>query len=269
MSTVGYREMKELAEGFERIFHSAVCSGIVGDARHARAGGYHIGRAYQAGSNYSVVRPDDRSGQGPSDGASAIDMSMNAADMRLATARLAGAYRNTADPRRKYLNAFNGWDGTGTATRFDVYARRTKPATSDHKWHIHLEQRRRYICDRTSNLAILSILRGESVATWLRNSGITAAPITRPGRTTALKAPAYPGRVLRRNDRQREPDAAVRQWQQRMRARGWTSIGNADGLPGKKFETVVKAWQKTCRLPVDGTVGPHTWPTPWTRPMGS
>jgi hypothetical protein len=265
-ATVGYKEMKELAKGFEKIFHSAVCSGIVGDARHARQGGYHIGRKFQPGSNYSVVRPDDRSGRGPADGASAIDMTMNGADMRLATARLANAYRNTADPRRKYLNAFNGWDGGKTALRFDVYARKIKTATSDHKWHIHLEQRRRYILDSVSNEAILSILRGDSVTTWLRSRGVV--PQLGPGpKPIALKAPAFPGRTLQRNDALRKPDPAVRQWQQRMRDRGWTSIGPADGMPGEKFGRVVRAWQKTIRLPVDGKVGPKTWPTPWTKPM--
>ena len=199
---------------------------------------------------------------------------MNRADMILATTRLATAYHNVNDPRRKYLNAFNGWDGSGDATRYDVYARRTKFATSDHKWHAHCEQRRRYIKDRTANDAILSILRGESVSTWLKSRGITTepGPAKTPGTAApprpAVTAPPYPGRVLRRNDRATHPDRAVQQWQQRMRDRGWKSIGAADGLPGAKFEHVVKAWQKQCRIAVDGTVGPKTWPTPWTRPLG-
>jgi hypothetical protein len=274
MATVAYREMKELAKGIEKIYRSAVCSGIAGDRRHARKGGYHIGRKYQPSSNYSVRRPDDRAG--PSDGSSALDMTMGRKDIVLATRRLAGAYNNRSDPRRKYLNGFNGWDGSGPATRWDVYARKTKRATSDHKWHIHLEQRRRYIRDRVSNDAILSIMRGESVAQWLARRGVVVPrPAPKPAagkprpKPAPPKAPPYPGRVLRRNDRQRSPDAAVRQWQQQMRNRGWSSIGKADGLPGPAFERVVKAWQKNCRLPVDGTVGPKTWPTPWTRPIGA
>jgi hypothetical protein len=263
MATKAYKAMRELADGFERIYHSAVCSGIVGDRRHKR--GYHRSRDDVPDGDYSVVRPDDK--LGPGDGSAGIDMTMGASDMRLATARLANAFRNTADPRRKYLNAFNGWDGGEHATRYDFYSRRTSRATSDHKWHIHLEQRRRYIADTVSNQAILSILRGESVATWLRSRGITAA--SGPGKPLIPKPPPYPGRVLRRNDRQRTPDPAVRQWQARMRARGWTSIGVADGLPGRKFDTVVRAWQKNCRMPVDGAVGPKTWPTPWTRPLGN
>jgi hypothetical protein len=269
MATVAYREMKELAKGIEKIYRSAVCSGIAGDRRHARKGGYHIGRKYQSRGNYSCIRPDDRAG--PSDGSSALDMTMNRRDMVTATKRLAAAYRNHSDPRRKYINGFNGWDGSGPATRYDFYARKTKRATSDHKWHIHLEQRRRYIRDRVSNDAILSVLRGESVAQWLGRRGVKPVPPPKPaapGKPAAPKSPPYPGRVLRRNDRQRSPDPAVRMWQQRMRDRGWMSIGKADGLPGPAFERCVKAWQKYCRLGVDGTVGPKTWPTPWTRPIG-
>lgn len=270
-TTVVYPEMRELATEFDNCYKSAVCSGIAGDRRHTS--GYHKGRKAVGRSDYSVVRPDDRPGQGPDDAACAIDMTMGRKDMILCTQRLASAYHNVADPRRKYINAFNGWTGQGAATRYDFYARKTKQATADHKWHIHLEKRRRYARDRVANAAILSLLRGESVSTWLKSRGITTSPgpsATAPTarKAAVLKAPPYPGRVLRRNDKLTKPDPAVQQFQQRMRDRGWTSIGPADGKPGAKFEKVVRGWQKTCKLPVDGTVGPKTWPTPWTRPLG-
>jgi hypothetical protein len=269
-STVAYRNMRRLAGGFEKTYRSAVCSGISGDRRHQEAGGYHIGRKFQSARNYSVVRPHDRPGKGPADGAAAVDITMGRRDMMLCTARLAAAWRNTRDPRRKYLNAFNGWDGSGSATRYDVYARRTKPATRDHKWHIHCEIRRAYILSAVAVDAIISIIRGESVATWLRSRGVAAAaPAARPAPKSGASAPRYPGRALRRNDNARKPDPAVRLWQQRMRERGWTSIGPADGKPGRRFETVAKRWQKLCKLPDDGVVGPKTWPTPWTKPLGS
>ena len=71
MSTVAYANVKTLCIGIERIFASAVCSGIVGDARHGRRGGYHISRANNPPGNYSVTRPDDGAGKGPSDAAAA------------------------------------------------------------------------------------------------------------------------------------------------------------------------------------------------------
>ena len=277
--TVAYPAMKECAQGCERIFRSAICSGIVGDQSHVRRGSYHCGRKFCPPRHYSIVRPDDRSGQGPDDGSSAIDMTMNAADMKVATDRVAAVWADKNDPRRKYLNAFNGWHGgKGDAVRYDFYAGTKKRCTPDHKWHYHLEQRRRYINDKTANEACWSILRGESVATWLKSRGIPAAPRPAAPVTLAsgpkaaspvvkLAAPPYPGRELRRDDKATKPDPAVRQWQQRMRDRGWKSVGAADGLPGPAFERTVRAWQQHCRLPVDGRVGPKTWPTPWTRPV--
>lgn len=263
MATVAYNPMKEFAKGWEKIFPSAVCSGIVGDQRHAVRGGYHIGRSSQPKNNYSVVRPHDGPGQGPSNGASAVDMTMNKRDMVLATKRLAAAYANTKDPRRRYLNAFNGWDGSGPATRYDVFARRTKVATPDHKWHVHCEQRRLYIMSAIANRAIWSILRGESVEQWLKSEGVTP-PKPAPSKP---KAPPYPGRVLRRNDKATKPDAAVKQWQAQMVKRGWK--GKADGFFGPSTQTLVKRWQQLRKLPTDGEIGPRTWPTPWTTPMAA
>jgi len=256
MSTIAYAEMRQLAEGFEDIYPSAVCSGIVADKRHKR--GYHKSRQDVTPRDYSVVRPDDRRGRGPDDGSAGIDMTMNRRDMILCTNRLAAVHHHHGDPRRKYLNAFNGWTGDGPAKRFDIYARRTSTATPDHKWHMHVEKRRRYIRSTVANAAILSALRGETIAEWLRSRGIT------PPRH--LVAPRYPGRILQRTDN-RDADPAVRTWQQRMRDRGWTSIGKADGYFGPRMDRTVKAWQKTVKLKRDGKIGPQTWPTPWTRPM--
>lgn len=270
--TVAYDPMKEFAKGIEKIFPSAVCSGIVGDARHARRGGYHIGRKFQPSTNYSVTRPQDRAGCGPGDGSSAADITMNRRDMMLASSRIAAAWRNANDPRRKYLNAVNGWLGKGNATRWDFYARKTKTATPDHKWHIHAEQRRAYIMSAIANRAIWSILRGESVAQWLKSEGVPAAsapaPKPAPGKPVAVdpkpKAPPYPGHVLRLGDKGRP----VAQWQQQMINRGWKTLGKADGDFGPKTQAVVRRWQQLRKLGADGEIGPKTWPTPWTTPMG-
>jgi hypothetical protein len=272
-ATQAYDNMGALANGWERIYRTAVCSGIRGDRRHEARGGYHIGRAFQSARNYSVIRPEDRRGNGPNDAAAAIDMTMGRKDMILCTQRLRAVYANPRDPRRKFLNAFNGWIGRGSATRYDIYARRTSKATKDHCWHCHLELRRKFVLSALAVRAILSVLRGESVATWLRSNGITADPgpkasVKKPAPKAGVKAPPYPGRVLKRNDRQTRPDPAVKQWQQRMIDRGWKSIGRADGLPRKRFDHVVRRWQHTLKMREDGEVGPKTWPTPWTRPLG-
>lgn len=272
MRTKAYPLVKEVAAGWEKYYSSAVCSGVVGDDAHEKRGGYHIGRAFQSPRNYSVVRVDDRQGMGPADASGGIDMTMSKKDMIVCTKRLIAVFNNRNDPRRKYLNAFNGWLGVGAAVRYDIVAGTKSRATSDHKWHVHLEVRRRWVGTRAMVAAVLSALKGESVAEYLKSIGVKVAA-TRPAAKTATAkgpaVPAYPGRVLRRNDHQAKPDAAVRTWQQRMIARGWKSIGQADGKFGPKTEAVVRRFQAQCRIGVDGEIGPVTWPKPWTHPLGS
>lgn len=271
MSTLAYPLMRELATGWERLYPSAVCSGIVGDKAHQDRGGYHIGRAFQPATNYSVVRADDRPHNGPGDASAAIDMSMSRKDMILCTKRLQAVWANRNDPRRKYLNAFNGWLGNGPAIRCDMVTGRKETASADHTWHAHLELRRRWVLTRSAVVAILSALKGESVADYLKAIGVKAVAAKPAAKTATAKGPtvpAYPGRVLSRNDRQTKPDPALKMWQERMIARGWTSIGKADGLPGPKTESVVRRFQRYCKITVDGKIGPVTWPKPWTQPLG-
>jgi hypothetical protein len=160
MATLSTSNLNWLANEWEKLYSSAVLSGIVGDLAHKRRGGYHISRQDQPSTNYSVSRPDDK--LGPSDRASAIDMTMSTADMIKCHKRLRACFQNRAkDPRTKYINAWNGWDGQGDAGRYDVVTGNVGTATPDHKGHIHLEIRRRYVNDRKAMEAILSMLKGE------------------------------------------------------------------------------------------------------------
>lgn len=164
MATLSTSALNYLAKEWEKLYPSAVLSGIVGDKAHAARGGYHISRQDQPSNNYSVIRPDDK--LGPSDRAAAIDMTMSTADMIKCHTRLRTLWQNRAkDPRFKYINAWNGWDGKGDAGRYDVIAGTVSYATPDHKWHIHLEIRRKYANDMTAMNAILSLLRGETYST--------------------------------------------------------------------------------------------------------
>lgn len=259
MSTRAYDNTRALADGIEDIFDSAVCSGIVGDRRHT--GGYHISREDQSKTNYSVVRSRDRAGNGPDDASAGIDMSMNRRDMILATARLKRVFDNRhADPRARYINAFNGTLDGRTARRWDVAAGKVQDASDDHTWHLHGEQPRLYVRSKAATTAWLSALRGHTIAQYLTAIGGTAPA---PAGKVAPAAPAYPRRVLRRNDRQTAADPAVRQWQQAARTAGFTAIGAADGYFGRKTEGVVRRLQAVFRVAVDGEIGPVTWPLPW------
>ena len=56
-------------------------------------------------------------------------------------------------------------------------------------------------------------------------------------------------------------------WQQRMLDRGWSGIGVADGRYGPKTERVVRQFQKSKGLGVDGKIGPGTWDAAWEAPV--
>src|SRR3954470_6518147 len=110
MATLSTTSLNWLADQWENVYSTAVLSGIVGDLAHKARGGYHISRQDQPTDNYSVIRTDDKPGNGPSDRAAAIDMTMSTADIIKCHTRLRAFWKAT-DPRMKYINAWNGWDG--------------------------------------------------------------------------------------------------------------------------------------------------------------
>jgi len=257
MATVATPQVKALASDWQRKcgYKSAKLSGIVPDRSHLLKGGYHCSREDQPSSrNYSVVRPDDKGG--PSNAAAGIDMTMNAADMKSCTNRLKVAYDNPKDVRRKYINAFNGCTNNKTATRYDVYARNKSSASKDHVWHVHLSIRRKYTQSPTAMNAILSLLKGQSLSSYLKSvGGGTAASSTKP----AAK-PSFPGE-LKRNDKQSSPSSTVKKVQEQLKKKGQPVT--ADGFFGAGTEKAVKAFQKSKGLDPDGRVGPMTWKALW------
>lgn len=176
MATLAPDQLEYLADQWEKLFNSAVLSGIVGDTAHKLRGGYHISIEDQPSTNYSVTKVDDKAppGDWPRNRASAVDMTLGLADMKVAHGRLRTAFLNRSnDVRMKYINAWNGWDGNGDAGRYNVVTGSVGTATDDHKWHIHLEIRRRYVNDRKAMEAILSILKGETEAQYLGEDDVT------------------------------------------------------------------------------------------------
>lgn len=178
MTTLAPQNLRDAAAEFERLYASAVFSGIVGDLAHRLEGGYHISLEDQSSSNYSCVRLDDAAppGDWPRNLAAAIDMSMNSSDMATASRRVEAVWANPADTRRKYFNCINGWLGSGDAVRWDFVTGKKSYASPDHKWHTHSEIRRRYVNDPMARKALVSMYAGESHDQWLASNGQTPPP---------------------------------------------------------------------------------------------
>lgn len=172
MPTVAPPELVKTADEWEALedYPSAVCVGIVGDLAHELRGGYHIGIAFQSATNFSVVRVDDKAPPGNWSRvyAAAIDMGLNLTDMKKCHARIKAVWLNRkTDPRAKFFNAWNGWDGNGSPGRYDFVKGTVEAASEDHKTHIHMERKRKYANDPEATRAQLSIVKGETVEQYL------------------------------------------------------------------------------------------------------
>lgn len=246
MSSRAWQPMRDFADKWDRAYPSAVFSGIV-----AWTGGYHASIEDSVPGSYSVVRVDDAAppGNWRRDLSAAVDMSMNATDMVKCYWRIHRVWSNPNDPRRKYFNAFNGWDGSGDAVRMDFVTGRIGWASPDHKWHTHGEWRRRYVTDPNSYAAAESmLLTDEGIDEFLarigKDSGLIVPSGRAPGtRTLRLTNPMMYG-----------DDVAYVQ-----RFIGPRRCGKADGWYGNNTRSGVMWYQRMRGILVDGIVGPQTW----------
>lgn len=140
----------------------AFLSGIVGDAAHARTGGYHISRddiRRTLGNDYSTSLANDRA-YGPGWAASAVDFTLDARCMRTMTQRLDDGMRRGDFRVHRYLRAFNGTVNGSSAVRVEVAERRHYWATPDHLWHVHIEFYRRWAGNASAMKHVRDVILG-------------------------------------------------------------------------------------------------------------
>ncbi len=188
MATVVSDPTRWLADQWENHagYPSAVLSGIVPDRAHLDDGGYHVSladlAAYGNLGDYSSSRPLDKAPPVTTAGrvfAAAVDVSMSKADMVRLYGRAMAVFNNPADPRRKYINAINVWDGNPNHAprRLNFQTGSNTTASKDHTWHSHGDQPRAYV-DVHRNAAeawqaaraFVSMVKGDSVADYLTNA---------------------------------------------------------------------------------------------------
>jgi hypothetical protein len=135
-----------------RVVPNAQLSGIL-----AHKPGYHNSRRNNSSSNYSVQRARDRTGN--ADAASALDITLNSANMALLTQRLITATRNR-DPRMRGCRSFFGTVDGRTVTGLDVTDNRWITSDPSHLWHIHISGYRDSATNERAWLDIASVMTG-------------------------------------------------------------------------------------------------------------
>lgn len=269
MATLVSVPMRAVADGFvdDCGYASAILSGIVPDGRHLANGGYHCSvedlRQFHNQDDYSNSRTDDRNFN--IQYGAALDVTMSAADMKRHYKRVHAVWKDMSDPRRKYLNCVNTWDGTGDAVRLDFVANVAKYASPDHKWHVHAEVRRRYLLDPKAARAVLSVFAGESKAAWIAREDpppvVVKPPV--PSVKPPVKTPARPkvhnpgSRELSYTPGKTVLKGADVAFVQRFVGANW--MGPADGVAGARFRSGLKKYQAMRGLKADGICGPASF----------
>lgn len=156
--------LKELFNQWDLVIPSAVFSGIVSSTIPRR--GYHFAANQLPASDYSRQLEPDRVGIDP-DAASALDVSQNPADMKTVTRRFYNSWKDPNDPRlnnvREVIGTLDGWN----VIYMDCQTNVQGTSDTSHLWHNHIGVLRRYANDNHTMAAILSIVKGETIAQWL------------------------------------------------------------------------------------------------------
>lgn len=147
---------------------------------YANKKGYHNTRAANDltwPGNYSVRDAVDR--EGPDDKAAAFDWTFpdaqagNYNTIALFSKRLLLSGQNPNDPRLDGWREFYGNADLDTEVEgYDFRYDRLASSDTSHLWHIHGSETRKYVTSFDNKVAMLSVLKGETVEEW-RSSLVT------------------------------------------------------------------------------------------------
>lgn len=222
---------------------------------YANKPGYHNKRQNLPSDDYSVKYPADK--RGPKDKAAAIDITSRSA--QAGNYAIIKRYSNRLyvagqanDPRMYGWREFFGQtDNDGTVEGWD-YVKNSASTSSDksHNWHIHLSELRQFVTNKANKLALLSVLKGETLASFKARGGALVG-----GTSTPAPTPKPPLTHLG-VDGELGPKT-IKRWQQVM---GTTADGKIDADDSQLIRKVQAKLKTTVdhRLVVDGDLGPKT-----------
>jgi hypothetical protein len=133
---------------------AALMGGILGDSAHTY--GYHRGRNYVAGDDYSVQYPEDQQGDG--EAASALDLSWSDAQWQYTVSQRLLNAKN--DSRMYACREFYGSTDGRVVCGWDYVGGYPVSSDSSHLWHIHLSILRKYANDSAALSGIASVITG-------------------------------------------------------------------------------------------------------------
>lgn len=214
---------------------------------YAAKSGYHNTRSANQQSwpgNYSIRVALDL--QGPGDKAAAIDYTLSTAEMKKRTGYLSSAAA-AGDPRlaavREFYGTLNGTTVHGRIKDSRTGAWRSSSADSSHLWHIHLSFFRAYVGDWPELAPVLSVLSGQSLASWRANPSLPGGGRTEGGVMLPAKGDSGPvveyWQILLLEDGEKLPKyGADGHWGDEMQA----AVNSSRAKRGWSAATRITAW---------------------------
>ena len=165
--------------------------------------GYHNTRAGNDSDDYSVRDAEDQGG--PADKTAAYDWTFPDAQggsyttIALYSNRLLASAQNAADPRLDGWREFFGQaDSDDDVEGWDFRYGEAASSEPSHLWHIHLSEDRDKVTSMDNKLAMLSVLKGETVEQWQGGGGGATGTLT--GTPADLTGDGRPDLVARSAD---------------------------------------------------------------------
>ncbi len=225
----------------------------------ANKSGYHNTRAANKPTNYSVREAEDQ--EGPADKCAALDWTFPDAQrgdystISKYCRRLMASSKDSNDPRLDNLREWYGQADTDSHVEgWDCRHLVEVTSDSSHLWHIHFSFDRGKVADFSTMGALLSVLKGETVAQW-RGNGAVPAPEPKPSPVSDVPVHTPGSRVLRLTNPQMT-GTDVR-FLQRWLGPNWAGV--ADGVFGPRTADAVRKYQVMRGIQADSAVGRQTW----------